>query len=497
MLSVAWAETAMTSGCCPSGGFVAGELLVGFQPGTSRDITEELSNCLASSGQITTTASGTATVPPVTPTPTPTRTPSATAPPTLTPSTLDLSGFNEFHFERTHGLGFCPPLDAVYAASLHTLGGRYTLDMSILVEGQQAVDSCVPTLPSEVDCATIRTLPPRALTDSEIQSMREVFGAVRVFPESDAICRQFIVDPCLINTASWDTLHLQDYVCSGGNRMDADQVSSIGAFLEELRSPSQSPAPTPTGATPPPTVTPTSTPTEAGTFTDTPTPPTSTPTAPSPTCIAEWAWLSRELPEEATAGVPFTVRYNLGGGTAVIRRIEETVPIGWQVLSPPWSERSGQTYTWNDVSLSYPVFWQLEVLPPADLPDGDYPIYGETTSWHSCNGERTLAIEGDHVIHIRSESTTCGGDCDGGSTVSVDEIITMVNIALSALPAADCTAGDANQDGAIAIDEILTAVNNALNGCAAVCGTVACPRGEYCCNPLLSICTPPGMGCIQ
>jgi hypothetical protein len=47
--------------------------------------------------------------------------------------------------------------------------------------------------------------------------------------------------------------------------------------------------------------------------------------------------------------------------------------------------------------------------------------------------------------------------------VTVDEILTMVNIALGNTPVAACDAGDANQDDQITVDEILTAVNNALN----------------------------------
>ncbi|MFI5364600.1 MAG: choice-of-anchor Q domain-containing protein [Candidatus Binatia bacterium] len=61
--------------------------------------------------------------------------------------------------------------------------------------------------------------------------------------------------------------------------------------------------------------------------------------------------------------------------------------------------------------------------------------------------------------------TTCVGDCNGDGQVAVDEILTMVNIALGAADAPSCLAGDANHDGSITIDEILAAVNNALNGC--------------------------------
>lgn len=62
--------------------------------------------------------------------------------------------------------------------------------------------------------------------------------------------------------------------------------------------------------------------------------------------------------------------------------------------------------------------------------------------------------------------TPCSGDCDGSGTVTVDELITMVNIALGNSPVSACAAGDANGDGQITITQIIAAVNNALNGCA-------------------------------
>lgn len=71
----------------------------------------------------------------------------------------------------------------------------------------------------------------------------------------------------------------------------------------------------------------------------------------------------------------------------------------------------------------------------------------------------------DGVLTV--EDNACVGDCDGGGDVTVDEIITMVNIALGSGAATvnDCRAGDANGDNLITVDEIVTAVNNALNGC--------------------------------
>jgi hypothetical protein len=49
--------------------------------------------------------------------------------------------------------------------------------------------------------------------------------------------------------------------------------------------------------------------------------------------------------------------------------------------------------------------------------------------------------------------------------VTIDELVTMVNIALGSRPVADCWAGDTSGDGEITIDEIIQAVNRALSGC--------------------------------
>ncbi len=60
---------------------------------------------------------------------------------------------------------------------------------------------------------------------------------------------------------------------------------------------------------------------------------------------------------------------------------------------------------------------------------------------------------------------SCVGDCSGDHAVTVDEIVTMVNIALGSADISACLAGDVNGDRKITVDEILTAVVNALNGC--------------------------------
>ena len=60
----------------------------------------------------------------------------------------------------------------------------------------------------------------------------------------------------------------------------------------------------------------------------------------------------------------------------------------------------------------------------------------------------------------------CTGDCNHDDTVTVDELIKGVNIALGTASVDTCLDMDANGDGAVTINELIAAVNRALNGCA-------------------------------
>lgn len=79
--------------------------------------------------------------------------------------------------------------------------------------------------------------------------------------------------------------------------------------------------------------------------------------------------------------------------------------------------------------------------------------------------EEVHRIPAAYVFVLLTPTPTCVGDCNGDGQVTVDDILTMVNIALGNANISTCLAGDANHDGQITVDEILTAVDNALNGC--------------------------------
>jgi hypothetical protein len=75
------------------------------------------------------------------------------------------------------------------------------------------------------------------------------------------------------------------------------------------------------------------------------------------------------------------------------------------------------------------------------------------------------AIGQSRVTTVVSFGSLCVGDCVGSGNVTVNELVTMVNIALGNADVSTCTAGDQNGDDTITINEIIVAVNNALNGC--------------------------------
>jgi hypothetical protein len=64
-----------------------------------------------------------------------------------------------------------------------------------------------------------------------------------------------------------------------------------------------------------------------------------------------------------------------------------------------------------------------------------------------------------------SVAAACVGDCNGNQSVTVDELVTGVNIALGSTPVTACPAFDTNLDTRVTVDELVTAVNNALQGC--------------------------------
>ena len=101
---------------------------------------------------------------------------------------------------------------------------------------------------------------------------------------------------------------------------------------------------------------------------------------------------------------------------------------------------------------------------------GDCDDYDVCTSNDRCHDGECAGTAGGTPGPTSTPTATpgvsgCMGDCNGDGVVTVDEIITGVDIALGNVDLSDCDVMDDNGDDVVTVDEILTAVNNALNGC--------------------------------
>ncbi len=70
------------------------------------------------------------------------------------------------------------------------------------------------------------------------------------------------------------------------------------------------------------------------------------------------------------------------------------------------------------------------------------------------------------LLHgVPVSAAACPGDCNGNGSVTVDELVTGVNIALENASLSACPATDTSGDGMVTVNELVAAVSNALNGC--------------------------------
>lgn len=104
------------------------------------------------------------------------------------------------------------------------------------------------------------------------------------------------------------------------------------------------------------------------------------------------------------------------------------------------------------------------VSPPTFTPTGPRPATPTPTRVVTVTPTGSVTVTATATA-TRTPAQLCTGDCDGGGSVTVDELLVMVNIALGTFDVDRCFAGDANEDDLITVDEILSAVNNALGRC--------------------------------
>ena len=72
---------------------------------------------------------------------------------------------------------------------------------------------------------------------------------------------------------------------------------------------------------------------------------------------------------------------------------------------------------------------------------------------------------GRDVLYPAAPAAPCAGDCDGDGTVTIDELVAGLALALAGAPPDACDALDTDRDGAVQIHELVRAVEAALHDC--------------------------------
>lgn len=120
-----------------------------------------------------------------------------------------------------------------------------------------------------------------------------------------------------------------------------------------------------------------------------------------------------------------------------------------------------------------PAFWTSDGTPDGTVRVGSLPsAVSDLVPPLVMAGEHVFFVAPDRAhgaelwaLPVHALTGTCPGDCDANRSVTVEEVIVGVNIALGVTSVAACDIADFNGDGEVTVDELLVAVNRALDGC--------------------------------
>jgi hypothetical protein len=109
---------------------------------------------------------------------------------------------------------------------------------------------------------------------------------------------------------------------------------------------------------------------------------------------------------------------------------------------------------------------------PTAVADSPTPTFTATPTLTASPSETPTAPFDPTATPTTADATAtpvdegCVGDCDDDRLVTVDEIVTGINIALGTVAVGECLGFDSNMDGLVTVDEIVSALRGALEGCA-------------------------------
>jgi hypothetical protein len=87
------------------------------------------------------------------------------------------------------------------------------------------------------------------------------------------------------------------------------------------------------------------------------------------------------------------------------------------------------------------------------------------TATRTASRSPTTTATGSPTATPTPTRPVCVGDCNGDGSVTVDELVTGVNLFLAEAPLEVCPAFDVNGDGAVTVNEVVAGVNASLGPC--------------------------------
>jgi pseudomonalisin len=180
----------------------------------------------------------------------------------------------------------------------------------------------------------------------------------------------------------------------------------------------------------------------------------------------------RDVPDVALLASPYT------SGYVAVMEGGETVVGGTSAAAPNWAgivallNQAGSAEGFGAINTRLYALARQQYAaggsgPFHDVVAGDNSFDGVTgfnagVGYDLCSGVGTPDVD----LLVRSfVGAACPGDCNGDGVITIDEVLTGINIALGATALSQCSGLDANGDGLVTVDELLHAVSRVLNGC--------------------------------
>jgi subtilisin-like proprotein convertase family protein len=253
------------------------------------------------------------------------------------------------------------------------------------------------------------------------------------------------------------------------------QISTCQCPVPASATPTQTPTSTPS-TTPTTTATEaaTATPTLTPSFTSVPTiaPPSTTPTLPLPSPTAS------VLPTQTATPVPSSTATPTVSTTPTPSPSASHTPQPTPTLTPTQTRAATPTRTPSSTPTESPTATRTPTSTPSRTPTST-PTRTPTSTTAPTATPRNTASATPTRTDTQTPTTTaspsasatrvppqeCGGDCNTDGEVTVDELQTLINVALGEALLTACPSGDVFADGQITVDEVLAAVTRALFGC--------------------------------